>query len=417
MTRKSLVLLAVGFALAVTGLFIGDRGSTILGLMMMAFVLVGSAHSPLKLKVERELSRSVTHVGTMVDVALDVEAMGSSDRVIEVHDEFSHRLWVDSGAPTTMVYLDRGDRLEFMYSLYCPLRGYMRIGPLKVRSRDVFGLSWNDRVVDVRDSLTVYPALDLSGHKPRRGPSAVPEMGQRSRTRLGLGTEFMNIRDYLRGDPFRFINWKATAKQRRYMVNEFEQEATSDVMIFIDLREPTKRGTPTLNAAERSSELAATLAEHFVGQRHEVGLVLYGKKALVLPPGTGERQLQNVLHALTGAMPGGETSFQEAYDLSRPYMSHRTHIIVITPMEPDDTMVPALTDLALRGRHVIVVSVESFDFQAGIKTYRRPEEDLQSSAIKGAYKESLMKVGIETIDWALDSRPSVAMEVMQIGYG
>jgi len=380
----------------------------------MVFVIIGSAPGPLRLHVDRKLSDVVTHVGTQVAVDLSVEAKVDSERIIEVQDELSHRLWLDGGVVSTMVYLGEGDRLEVGYRLYCPLRGYMRVGPLRVRSRDFFGLGWTDRTIDVRDSLTVHPALDIATWRPRHMPSAIPEVGQRARGRLGMGTEFFHIREYQQGDPYRFINWKATARMRKYMVNEFEQETSSDIMVFVDMRDAALSGTSTLNGAERAVELAACLVEQFVTQRRDVGLVIYGRRPVVLPPGTGQRQLDDVLHALTGAMPGGATTFQEAYEVASGHITHRTRILVLTSLAPDETLTTKLAELGVRGRHVVLVRVEPFDFQAGIRSYRLPTEQDATRAQVDVYEGALRDSGVLTIDWPVRSRPSEMLEVMRV---
>jgi len=382
--------------------------------VILVFVIIASAPGPLRLHVDRRLSDAVTHVGTQVAVDLSVEAKADSERIIEVQDELSHRLWLDGGVVSTMVYLGEGDRLEVGYRLYCPLRGYMRIGPLRVRSRDFFGLGWTDRTIDVRDALTVHPALDIATWRPRHMPSAIPEVGQRSRGRLGMGTEFFHIREYQQGDPYRFINWKATARLRKYMVNEFEQETSSDIMVFVDMRDAALSGTSTLNGAERAAELAACLIEQFVHQRRDVGLVIYGRKPMVLPPGTGQRQLDDVLHALTGAMPGGSTTFQEAYEQASGHITHRTRLLVLTSMAADLTMVTKLSELGVRGRHIVVVRVEPFDFQAGIRTYRLPAGQDGTRTELELSEEVLRNSGVHTIEWPVRSRPSEMLEVMRV---
>jgi len=414
LTRKAVGMLSLGSALLLGGLFVGDRGACLVGLTILAFVIIGSARSPLRLDVMRRLGRPVTHAGTDVDVDLKVEALSDSDRVIEVQDELSSRLWLDGGVVNTTVYLGEGDSLEVGYRLYCPLRGYMRVGPLRVRSHDFFALAWSDRTVEARDTVTVYPALDIATWRPRHMPSTLPEVGQRSRGRVGMGTEFFSIREYLRGDPYRFINWKATARLRKHMVNEFEQEAASDIMLFVDMREGSLTGTPTLNAAERAVELAACLTEQFVQQRRDVGLVVYGRRPLVLPPGTGQRQLQNVLYALTGASAGGEATFKEALDLASHYMSPRTRVMLLSSLMPDETLAPGVCGLSLRGRNVVVVHVEPFDFEAGIRTYRVPAEQDITDMLARAYTDAFRDAGVPTMRWGLGSRPAELLEVMRV---
>ncbi len=57
--------------------------------------------------------------------------------------------------------------------------------------------------------------------KPRQG------LPRYSPSRLGpYSTEFRSVRNYVPGDPYKFINWKATARDPggKVMVNEYERE-------------------------------------------------------------------------------------------------------------------------------------------------------------------------------------------------
>ena len=46
--------------------------------------------------------------------------------------------------------------------------------------------------------------------------------------------EFEGVKDYIKGDDIRNINWKATAKKGQLMVNQFQDEKSQPVYSIID---------------------------------------------------------------------------------------------------------------------------------------------------------------------------------------
>ena len=63
----------------------------------------------------------------------------------------------------------------------------------------------------------------------------------------GPGMEFYALREYLPGDSFRSINWKALARTGEMMVNEKTRDAVTDVFVIVDTRDVTRIGTVLKN--------------------------------------------------------------------------------------------------------------------------------------------------------------------------
>jgi uncharacterized protein (DUF58 family) len=52
--------------------------------------------------------------------------------------------------------------------------------------------------------------------------------------KLGHTMEFEQIKEYVPGDDIRTINWKATSKANRLMVNQFQDEKSQRIFMLID---------------------------------------------------------------------------------------------------------------------------------------------------------------------------------------
>ena len=66
----------------------------------------------------------------------------------------------------------------------------------------------------------------------------------------GPGMEFYALWEYLPGDSFRSINWKALARTGEMMVNEKTRDAVTDVFVIVDTRDVSRIGTVLKNPLE-----------------------------------------------------------------------------------------------------------------------------------------------------------------------
>jgi len=96
-----------------------------------------------------------------------------------------------------------------------------------------FGL-WNARTRrELASELRVYISLPSSGRQMIAMTSA-RHNGLRARRTIGRGREFEKLRDYLPGDGFDEIHWKATAKRGRPVTKVFQVERTQELYVILD---------------------------------------------------------------------------------------------------------------------------------------------------------------------------------------
>ena len=113
-----------------------------------------------------------------------------------------------------------------------------------------------------------------------------------------ITTDFREIRDYLPGDPYRSINWKATARRAvQYRdsfpkVNEFEREGKKIVWIFLDKSAEMSLGPMIKNPFEYAIQAAACLARFYLERDCKVGLCIYSARGAekIVFPDVGGRQ-------------------------------------------------------------------------------------------------------------------------------
>jgi uncharacterized protein (DUF58 family) len=128
-------------------------------------------------------------------------------------------------------------------------RGKYRIERCFVESSTRLGL-WAIRTsCPVACELRVYPNLrrDNDLRALKRGSEGVHALRQ-----IGRGREFEKLREYVAGDGFDEIHWKATARRGRPITKVFQIERTQEIYVIIDASRLSARPVGDETALERS---------------------------------------------------------------------------------------------------------------------------------------------------------------------
>jgi uncharacterized protein (DUF58 family) len=141
---------------------------------------------------------------------------------------------------------------------------------------------WGKRLtIPVRTEIRVYPNL----FSERKNLSALfmrRQLGIHSQRQLGKGRDFEQLREYIPGDNFEDIHWKATAKRGHAITKVFQVERTQEIYIIIDMSRLSARpansryGVPpeegTIRKSDEVEEPPDTIFERFVKSALMLGM-------------------------------------------------------------------------------------------------------------------------------------------------
>lgn len=260
------------------------------------------------------------------------------------------------------VRLDAGQTLPLITALRPRRRGDLRAVGVTVRIPGPLGLAARQSTIDVPGRLRSLPAFESRKHLPSR-LARLRELDGRSAVRTrGAGTEFDSLREYVRGDDVRAIDWRATARNRNVVVRTWQPERDRRVVLVLDTSRVSAArigDVPRLDSAMDAALLLAALAAR-AGDRVDFL--------------AGDRQVRTRLRAarardvaatLQDAMADLEPVIAEAdwralagavNSLGR----QRALVVLLTPLEPASViegLLPVLPAL-LRHHRVVVASVQ-----------------------------------------------------------
>jgi len=131
--------------------------------------------------------------------------------------------------------LDTAERESYSYMLRPTERGEYHFGRLLVYARSQLGLIKLRYAFGENQMVPVFPSfIQMRKFELIAFSNKPAESGVRKIRRLGHTMEFDQIKEYVRGDDVRAINWKATARAANLMVNTYQDERSQQVINVID---------------------------------------------------------------------------------------------------------------------------------------------------------------------------------------
>jgi len=414
-TRKAALMLTSGISLILIGMMISNFQLMIAGLTFISFLAINgwvSGHSDLE--ITRTINGTETTMANVYkgdDVIVELTISNNSYRrtqQLEVFDNVPHEMKMRQGINQMRMNLGPGQSTRIKYRVRCPLRGHYTLGPVSVRYRNAFNLFANESKVQDRTDIALFPQVREIEEALLR--SDVPKMytGATTLKTPGPGMEFYSLREYLPGDAFRSINWKAFARTGELMVNEKTRDAVTDVFIILDTRDVSRIGTVLKNPLEMGTIAAASVSNYFIRRRDSVALVTYGDRMDYLPPETGDKQGYKVLSNLAAVRAKGSMPLQAVTNAMSSRMSRGSPVFIISSLEGDGTTLPAIRNLAGRGHEVIVLSPSSIDLERLVSRIPR----MSYEVLKLERQNRLTAIsgyGAKVIDWMPDVELSQAL--------
>ena len=327
------------------------------GVLLAAAVLDGLlAPRGGSLRVERELPAVVT-LGSSGTVTWRVRSDVDRPVRVQVADELAPSLGADTRRFRGVVPA-RGT-LTASTTLTPARRGRFEPAELVWRAEGPLGLVVRQHRVRQPAVLRVHPRFRSREEAELKIDQArILEVGLRSSSGRGGGTDFDQLREYTVDDEFRRIDWSATARSGRPIVRTFRAERNQNVIVLFDngrVMAGRVAGAPRAELAMDAALLVTTVATR-LGDR--CGLVAFDRTVRrVLAPSHGRDQLGRVTDALYELEPVlAESDYRGAFHETVSRFRRRSLIVLLTDLVEQavgEALLPALP--VLTRSHLLLV--------------------------------------------------------------
>jgi uncharacterized protein (DUF58 family) len=193
-------------------------------------------------------------------------------------------------------------RTKWKYRLRAQKRGYYPLGPISLRSGDLFGFYTRTLELPLAEPIIVYP--EIVPLQQIAIPSLFPLGDVRSAKRIFQDpVRPIGLREYQPGDSLRHIHWKASARSQRLQVKVFEPTTTLQASLFLAADGFRENGDLHEPDFEWAISLAASIAQDLIKKGIAVGLFVNSRQIdsglpVQILPGGSREQILILLEAL-----------------------------------------------------------------------------------------------------------------------
>ncbi|WP_179352002.1 DUF58 domain-containing protein [Winogradskyella vidalii] len=298
---------------------------------------------------------------------------------------------------------------DFEYLVRPVDRGEYYFGHLNIFVSSVLKIIKRKYQFQNQQMVMVYPSImQMQKYDFLAISNALTEIGLKKIRRIGHTSEFEQIKEYVNGDDFRTVNWKATAKRAQLMVNQYQDEKSQPIYSIIDTGRIMKMPFNGLKLLDYAINSTLAFSNVALKKHDKVGMLSFSKKIEAFLPAI---QKLTYLNRILETLYNIDTQFTDSdfgllYAQLKRKVTHRSLLLLYTNFEHISGLKRQMPYLqAISKKHMLVVVLfENTELDTIIE---ENAEDLQTIyhktiAEKFAFEKRLMvkelqKYGIQSI--------------------
>jgi uncharacterized protein (DUF58 family) len=311
-------------------------------------------------KIKIEVVRNTPKILSLGDnnlIELLIKNLSSIRLGIRIHDTLPEQLQIRNFSITKI--FDSNQLQKFPYYILPNERGiytfpstYLFINSfLKLAERRIVIMNTND--VACYPSILQMKKIELLSMQRTQALE-----GTKKQRRIGTSYEFEQIKNYVHGDDYRHLNWKATGKMNKLMIDQYEDEKSQQVYFIVDKSRNMLMPFGGLSLLDYSINAALAIANVAVKKQDKVGLITFSNA--IHTKLKAERKIHQ-LHKINELLYNEketelEADFELMYNTVRNFIHGRSMLFLFTNFESSYALQRVLPVLRSMNRlHLLVV--------------------------------------------------------------
>lgn len=356
-----LILLLLGISILLDFILIYSKGNGIQATRVVAERLsIGDAN--------KVMIRLINNYGFPVRTSI----------IDELPDQFQERKWIKK------VALERGATQELEYLLTPTSRGEYIFNNINVYAHGPLQLVKRRFSFPARVVVKVYPSyFQMRRYQLLAVSNRLQEAGVKRIRKIGHSMEFEQIKEYVMGDDYRTINWKATARKEGMMVNNYTDERSQQIYCIINKGRVMKMPFNGLSLLDHAINASLVLTNVALVKQDKAGIITFEKNLdTFLQADKKPTQMNLVLESLYRQKTDFlEPDFEKLFSVIRNRVTNRSLLILFTNFESLESLqreMPALKKIA-HYHLLLVVFFENTELKSLVE---RPALSLEDIYIK-----------------------------------
>ncbi|MBE6013112.1 MAG: DUF58 domain-containing protein [Lachnospiraceae bacterium] len=282
---------------------------------------------------------------------------------IEIKDDFPS-LHFNIHSSELFKTVQPGQEAIFSYELIPSKRGSYVFQNIYLRYHGILGLCKKYAVIERPFEYKVYPNLkNISRYRLIVQKNRLLTAGNRKVSLRGMGTEFESLKEYVEGDDYRKINWMATARENKLIVNQYEAEKNQPVYILIDTGRSMSYSIRGYKKLDFSINAAIILSDIVNQKGDNSGLMIFNTEvSKIIPPGKGDSHRNEIMEALYHIEDTKLSSdYQGAFLELANRQKRRSIVFIFTDFETGEESKELIAAIPiLSKRHVpVIITIEN----------------------------------------------------------
>lgn len=236
----------------------------------------------------------------------------------ELPEQFQKRDFLIKGK------LHPNEQTIFRYVLKPARRGEYEFGAIHCFITTMMKLVERRVTTEAHHSVACYPSyLQMRKYQLLAATNKLSELGVKQVRKIGHSLEFEQIKEYVPGDDYRTINWKASSRRNNtLMVNNYTDERSQPVYCIINSGRVMKMPFENMTLLDYAVNASLVVSSVALTRHDKAGLITYGDKWInILPAERTNMQMNNILYRLYNL----KTNFLES-DIEKLYINIKTRI-------------------------------------------------------------------------------------------
>lgn len=294
-------------------------------------------------------------------------------------------------------YMHANTKESLEYTLKPQQRGEYNFGNINVYVTSPLRLVIRRYSFEQAQTIKVYPSFfQMRRYQLLATANRLQDAGVKRTRRLGHSLEFEQIKEYVRGDDYRTINWKATARRGDVMVNNYTDERSQQIYCIVNKGRIMKMPFEGLTLLDYAINSSLVLSNVALMRQDKAGLITFGEKidAFVTAdkkPGQLNTLLEVLYKQETNFL---EPDFEKLFSAIRNRITQRSLLVLFTNFESMESLQRELPSLKRIAHYhlLMVVFFENTELRQLIDSKAETVEDIYIKTIaeKYAHEKRLM---------------------------
>ena len=245
-------------------------------------------------------------------------------------------------------------------------------------------------VISQKMITKVYPnVLGLHKLQIKAVGNELNEIGTKKIRNLGNSTAFEQIKEYVIGDDYRTINWKATARKTGLMVNMYADEKSQQIYCIINKGRLMKMPFEGMTLLDYAINSAILLSKVALAKQDKAGLLTFSKTVdTILAADKKPRQINSILESLYKIDTHFfESDYEQLYGTIRHKIKNRSLLVLYTNFESMEGLQRDLPALKKMAHHhlLLVIFFENTAIKCLLEMATKNLEDVYIKTIAEKY--------------------------------